>query len=51
MQDGYAQALAKMDEKIANGAEDRLNQTVEQLTGRPPRTFKDFVEKNRAAWS
>jgi hypothetical protein len=34
-----------MDRAIAAGAEDRVTDTVQRLTGRPPRTFRAFRER------
>lgn len=39
----FADMLAALDEDIRNGAEDRVTDTVARLTGRPPRSFADFV--------
>ncbi|MFE6176883.1 NmrA family NAD(P)-binding protein [Streptomyces sp. NPDC056464] len=41
----FATMLAGMDRAIADGAEDRTSDTVERLTGRPPGTFRAFVER------
>lgn len=41
----FAELLAGMDLAIAEGAEDRTTDTVERLTGRPPRSFRAFVER------
>ncbi|WP_405477470.1 NAD(P)H-binding protein [Streptomyces canus] len=41
----FAELLAGMDLAIADGAEDRTTDTVERLTGRPPRSFRAFVER------
>ncbi|WP_406224065.1 NAD(P)H-binding protein [Streptomyces canus] len=41
----FADLLAGMDLAIAEGAEDRTTDTVERLTGRPPRSFRAFVER------
>ncbi|MFE5813435.1 NmrA family NAD(P)-binding protein [Streptomyces sp. NPDC056479] len=41
----FATMLAGMDRAIAGGAEDRTSDTVERLTGRPPGTFRAFVER------
>jgi ergot alkaloid biosynthesis protein len=38
----YARFLAGLDTAIANGAEDRTTGTVADVTGRPPRSFRDF---------
>lgn len=40
----FAAMLASMDRAIAQGAEDRVTDTVQQLTGRPPRTFRQLCE-------
>lgn len=40
----FAALLAGLDRAIADGAEDRVTDTVERLTGRPPRSFRDFAE-------
>ncbi|GHC59837.1 oxidoreductase [Streptomyces cinnamoneus] len=42
---GFAALLAGMDHAIAEGAEDRTTDTVQRLTGRPPRTFRAFAER------
>ncbi|WP_078095970.1 NAD(P)H-binding protein [Streptomyces sp. fd1-xmd] len=41
----FATMLAAMDRAIADGAEDRTSDAVERLTGRPPGTFRAFVER------
>jgi ergot alkaloid biosynthesis protein len=41
----FAELLAGMDRAIAEGAEDRTTDTVQRLTGRPPRSFRAFVER------
>ncbi|ETS75214.1 hypothetical protein PFICI_13698 [Pestalotiopsis fici W106-1] len=46
----YADVLASLDTNIKNGGEDRLNDVVLSVTGEEPRTFEDFVEKNKAVW-
>jgi hypothetical protein len=35
--------LAGLDEAISEGAEDRVTTTVEDVTGRKPRSFREFV--------
>jgi festuclavine dehydrogenase len=42
--DDYARLLAQLDTAIKNGAEERLNSVVLDVTGRVPRKFEDFVE-------
>lgn len=46
----YAALLAGMDGEIARGAEARTSEEVERVTGRPARTFTDFVRTSLAAW-
>ncbi|WP_409491488.1 NAD(P)H-binding protein [Amycolatopsis sp. cmx-11-12] len=41
----FAAMLAGMDRAIAEGAEDRITDTVQRLTGRPPYTFRALVER------
>nr|WP_241265805.1 NAD(P)H-binding protein [Streptomyces boncukensis] len=41
----WATVLADLDRAIADGAEDRVTDTVERLTGRPPRAFRALFEK------
>ncbi|MFJ2830422.1 NAD(P)H-binding protein [Streptomyces sp. NPDC087263] len=41
----FAAMLAGMDQAIAEGAEDRTTDTVQRLTGRPPRSFRAFAER------
>jgi uncharacterized protein YbjT (DUF2867 family) len=40
----YAALLAALDTDIAAGAEDRVTDTVERVTGRPARGFREFAE-------
>ena len=39
----YARVLAEMDEEIAGGSEERITTTVRDVTGRAPRSFRDFL--------
>ncbi|MEU0195796.1 NAD(P)H-binding protein [Streptomyces afghaniensis] len=41
----FAAMLAGMDRAIAGGAEDRVTDTVQRLTDRPPQTFRAFLER------
>ncbi|MCA6091094.1 NAD(P)H-binding protein [Streptomyces sp. SCA3-4] len=41
----FAALLAGMDRTIAQGAEDRTTDTVQRLTGRPPRSFRALAER------
>ncbi|MFH8792680.1 NAD(P)H-binding protein [Streptomyces sp. NPDC017941] len=44
----HARLLAALDAAIAEGAEDRVTDTVARLTGRPPRAFADFYRAARS---
>lgn len=39
----FAEILAQLDEDIRGGAEDRVTTTVEDVTGRPARSFREFL--------
>ncbi|MFD7996570.1 NmrA family NAD(P)-binding protein [Streptomyces mexicanus] len=41
----FAALLAGMDRAIAAGAEDRVTDTVQRLTGRPPHTFRTVLAR------
>ncbi|GGR70397.1 hypothetical protein GCM10010269_06650 [Streptomyces humidus] len=41
----FAAMLAGMDRAIAEGAEDRITDTVQRLTGRPPCTLRALLER------
>ncbi|WP_327675775.1 MULTISPECIES: NmrA family NAD(P)-binding protein [unclassified Streptomyces] len=41
----FAEMLADMDRAISAGAEDRVTDTVQRLTGRPARTFRAVLER------
>lgn len=45
----FAAILAALDEDIRGGAEDRVTTTVEDVTGRPARSFRDFVRRTSSA--
>ncbi|CAN5836039.1 NAD(P)H-binding protein [soil metagenome] len=42
----FATVLAALDADIACGAEDRVTTDVEDITGRPPRTFEEFCARS-----
>ncbi|MEV0281981.1 NAD(P)H-binding protein [Streptomyces sp. NPDC050610] len=42
----FAAMLAGMDRAIAEGAEDRVTDTVQRLTGRPARAFRELLERS-----
>ena len=43
----FAAMLAGLDRAIAEGAEDRVTDGVQRLTGRPARTFRAFLEEKQ----
>lgn len=45
----FAVLLAGLDEAIRGGAEDRVTTTVEDVTGRPARSFRDFIRRTSSA--
>ncbi|MCG8925268.1 NmrA family NAD(P)-binding protein [Lentzea sp. CC55] len=45
----FAALLAGLDEDIRGGAEDRVTTTVEDVTGRPARSFRDFIRRTSTA--
>jgi len=49
--EAFARVLAAMDDGIAHGSEDRVDPTVERITGRPARGFADFAAEHAAEWS
>lgn len=46
----YATALAMMDVAIKHGAEEKLDDVVLSVTGKNPRTFREFAEENKELW-
>ena len=50
MPEHYAKMLSSIEVASANGAEERSNDAVERVTGRPPQTFDTWVQQNKAAW-
>lgn len=47
----FAAALAGVDEDIRAGREDLVSTSVLDITGRPPRTFTEFVDDHAGQWS
>jgi uncharacterized protein YbjT (DUF2867 family) len=47
----YGAVLRPLTETVASGNGSRPNGMVEQVTGRPARTLRDFARDNAAAWS
>lgn len=39
-----------MDIPIKNGSEEKLNDVVLRVTGRNPKTFKEFARENKSVW-
>ncbi|MCJ1251585.1 hypothetical protein MMC30_008820 [Trapelia coarctata] len=50
LSDYYAKFLTSLEVSALNGAEDRMNDVVEKVTGRPPRSFDGFAQENKAVW-
>ena len=46
----YAKFLASLEVGSAGGMEERVNDDVERVTGRPPQKFDDWVQENKAVW-
>jgi ergot alkaloid biosynthesis protein len=46
----YADALARMDDAIAHGSEDRVTAEVEATTGRKPTNLSDFLAAHQEAY-
>ncbi len=46
----YAKFLTWLEVGCANGSEERLDDAVEQVTGRPPQKFDSWVEENKLTW-
>lgn len=42
--------LAWVETQMAAGLDERLDDSVEKVTGRPPKSFDTFVKQNRATW-
>jgi uncharacterized protein YbjT (DUF2867 family) len=47
----YAAMLAGLDEDIRHGAEDRVTPAVQDVTGRPARSFAEFVSAHQDAFT
>lgn len=39
-----------MDIPIKNGSEEKLNHVVLTVTGKKPKTFREFAEENKSIW-
>ncbi|MFE9059132.1 NAD(P)H-binding protein [Streptomyces mutabilis] len=51
MPDAFATALAAVDAGIRTGRDDQVSTAVLDLTGRPPRTFAEFVQDHAPQWA
>jgi hypothetical protein len=47
----FADRLAAAEIGVASGHADRITTSVLELTGRPPRTFTDFVREHAGEWA
>ncbi|KAH8815562.1 ergot alkaloid A [Xylogone sp. PMI_703] len=45
MDETYAKAMSELDTWVKTGGEERLNDVVLKLTGRPPKRFEDYVQQ------
>ncbi|KAN0095231.1 NAD(P)-binding protein [Hyaloscypha variabilis] len=45
-----AQFMARLESLTADKREERTNNVVEKVTGRPPMTFDAFVQENKSVW-
>ncbi|KAJ5173849.1 uncharacterized protein N7500_001780 [Penicillium coprophilum] len=49
--DYYARLLTRLETAASTGFETRMNDDVERVTGRAPRSFDLFAHENREAWN
>ena len=42
--------MAMLESLTADKREERMNDVVEKVTGRPPKTFDAFVQENKSVW-
>ncbi|MCJ1464741.1 hypothetical protein MMC07_003354 [Pseudocyphellaria aurata] len=50
MLEHVAKFLAWLEGRSAGGSEERLDDSVVKVTGRPPQTFDAWVQQNKATW-
>jgi festuclavine dehydrogenase len=50
MPEHYAKFLAGIEAGSAKGMEERENNAVERVTGKPAQRFDDWVQQNKTAW-
>ena len=46
----WAKFMSFLEVASADGMEERSNDAVEQVTGRPPQKFDAWVQENKTAW-
>jgi ergot alkaloid biosynthesis protein len=49
--DQFAEILTMLESLIREGVEDRVTQTVRDVTGRAPASLRDFARRHAPAWS
>jgi hypothetical protein len=49
--DYYARFLTRLELLASNNFEVATSDVVQGLTGHPPKSFKEFAEENKSAWS
>jgi hypothetical protein len=49
--DYYARFLTRLELLASNDFEIATSDVVQRLTGHPPKSFKEFAEENKSAWS
>ncbi|KAI0139244.1 hypothetical protein BJ166DRAFT_605093 [Pestalotiopsis sp. NC0098] len=49
--DYYANFLANLEELASQGFETATGTAVKHVTGRPPKSFREFAEANKAVWA
>ncbi|KAK7458316.1 AFUA_2G17970 family ergot alkaloid biosynthesis protein [Colletotrichum acutatum] len=47
----YAEMMGGLDTAIKNGSENRTNSVVLAVTGKQPKKFRDFAERNKVVWA
>jgi ergot alkaloid biosynthesis protein len=47
----FAEILTMLEGLIRDGGEDRVTPTVQEVTGRAPRSFREFAEEHAEVWS
>ncbi len=46
----FAKYLTHIESLTAQGKEEKVEDTVERVTGRPARSFDEFAQLNKAVW-